>query len=636
MGLLVNIDNGGTLTDICVIDGDRVARTKTLTTPTDLSKCLVDGLSKASALLFGEANIERLLLATDHVRYSTTQGTNALVQRKGPRLGLVLGEGLDVAAIRAENPDLYDAIVGDRAAIIPVTGDAARYDAVGAVSDLAARGASRIVIAFSGDDRAPAEASLKRALLLAFPPHLLGAVPILFAHELTGDERDIRRVWTALFNAFLHPAIERFLYSAERRLRDARAQKPLLIFRNDGQSARVAKTIAVKTYSSGPRGGAEGARALAAHYRFDRLLSIDIGGTTTDISIVERGQPRAHDRGHIEGVETSFPLTDVSSAGVGGSSIIRVASGVVTVGPESVGSLPGPACFGLGGTDATITDAFFVSGLLDPASYFGGQMRIDIARASAAIARAVGEPLGLTQEAAVEAMEKAWVARVADAVAAYADVTPDTVIAAFGGAGPFVICRVAERLGVNAVLIPKLAAVFSAFGIGFSDIGHLYQAPLPSLSAIDAVKADLETQARRGMAGEGIDADGCQSLLSIVATVDGVEQEFAPNAEDVPADASLALRLVVSAPLPQPVLSGQFADAVAAAVPSGERSVLIDGARRSIPLFHAETLKPHTGADGPAVLEEEFFTCRIDAGWRFIVNEAGDVMITKTDKGSAA
>ena len=136
--------------------------------------------------------------------------------------------------------------------------------------------------------------------------------------------------------------MERFLYNAEHKLRQFKTRNPLLIFRNDGYSARVAKTVAVKTYSSGPRGGMEGAKAFAAHYGLKRLLTMDIGGTTTDIGLIDDGSVRSHRRGMIQGVPISFPLCDVVSAGVGGSSIIKVDGGRIRVGPESVGSAPGP------------------------------------------------------------------------------------------------------------------------------------------------------------------------------------------------------------------------------------------------------------------------------------------------------
>lgn len=625
MGKLVNIDNGGTLTDICVSDGDQVWRTKILTTPFDLSRCLMDGLRKASAVIYGEEDIEALLLSTDHIRYSTTQGTNAIVERKGPRLGLVVGGGIDPATLAAANESLFAALVGDRVAHAAAIGPEGRMDVVRAVSMLAARGANRIVVALGGPDRVAAEKTIKRALLRAFPAHLLGAVPILYAHEITQDDDDGRRSWTALINAFLHPAMERFLYAAEHKLRDARAQRPLLIFRNDGQSARVARTVAIKTYSSGPRGGAEGARMLALHYGYDRLVSVDIGGTTTDISIVEAGVPRAHARGRVGGVETSFPLIDVDSVGVGGSSIIRVEDGAIIVGPESVGSTPGPACFGLGGTLATITDAFFASGLLDPTSFFGGSMTIDVERARRAVAANIAEPLGIDADAAVVRMEDAWVAAVAKGVTGYATIDAGTVLAAFGGAGPFVICRVAEALGVGSVLIPKLAAIFSAFGIGFSDIGQSYEAPIGDDPA--AVLAALRQQAQRGMVAENIDPAECEQSLNVVTRDGSAETVRSYDPGAIPANASLRLDIVHR--LPHPTLTGRFGEAGCPAKAAGNRPLQIGGSRQSVPLYRTADLFPGAGAAGPAVLEDEYFTCRIDPGWRFDANAAGDILLTR-------
>ncbi len=627
--MLVNIDNGGTLTDICVTDGDRVWRTKTLTTPFDLSQCLIDGLRKASTAVFGEEDLERLLLSTDHIRYSTTQGTNALVERRGPRLGLITDSSAD--AVAAANPELFAVLVGERHAVLPTSGDDHRVDAVRTVSDLAARGANRIVVSFVGNGGRAAEAAVKRALLRAFPPHLLRAVPILHAHDLAADADDTRRTWTALFNAFLHPAMERFLYAAEHKLRDARAQRPLLIFGNDGRSARVAKTVAVRTYGSGPRGGADGAAQLAKHHGIAQLISLDIGGTTTDVAVIENGVPRVHRFGRIEGVETSFALADVTSFGAGGSSILRVDGESIAVGPRSVGSTPGPACFGLGGTSATITDAFFASGLLDPNSYFGGAMKIDLDRATAAIAREIAAPLGLGIHAAIQALEDAWAGRVADGVRACIDPRAGAVMAAFGGAGPFIICRIADLLGIDRVLIPRMAAIFSAFGIGFSDIGHDYVLPLASADEAPAVIARLREIGARGMRAEAIDPAQCTERLSLIADRDG-EQLVTPVTGDAVADvtgARLSLRLTIARALPHPVLSGQFGGASLPASPSGTRTLLLGDGQRAVPVYRIEALAPGSGAAGPAVLEEEFFTCRVDVGWRFDTSDSGDIMLSK-------
>lgn len=647
MGKLINVDNGGTLTDICVIDGAMVYRTKTLTTPHDLSRCLLDGLRKASRAVYGEEDLVALLASTDHLRYSTTQGTNALVERKGPRLGLLLTGTLAIADLRAAPAagELFDIIIGGRVQMLDaaLSGESLELAVVQAINALGSAGANRIVVAGGGTARAETEALIKRILLRRFPQHLLGAMPILYSQEVVEDADDVRRTWTALFNAFLHPAMERFLYSAEHQLREHKAGKPLLIFRNDGHSARVAKTIALKTYSSGPRGGMEGARSIAAHYGYSHLLSMDVGGTTTDIGEVRDGAVRAHARGRVEGIEISFPLCDVASVGVGGSSIIRVVDGAIVVGPHSVGSAPGPACFGLGGVDPTITDAFLVQGLLDPTSFFGGDLHLDVERARAVIADKIAAPLACDIDQAAASMEQAWVAKVAGSLQRFTRIDDDTVLAAFGGGGPFVVCKVAEAAGIRRVLIPGLAAVFSAFGLGFSDIGHRYEAPLATADAagLRAVLEELTEQARRGMYAEGFDLADCEIDRTLqIASAAGERQCALPTDElpdDLPADAALSVSLQVCHRIAQPELRGGFAQAApAVAVAAGQRSVLLGGERRSVPLYRAETLAEGAVAEGPAVLEESFFTCRIDPGWRLEINASHDILLTRIRAPSPA
>lgn len=638
MAKLINIDNGGTLTDICLVDGASVHRVKTLTTPHDLSRCFIDGLTKASKAIYGGEDLSRLLADTAHIRYSTTQGTNALVERKGQRLGLILSGVVRSEDIRgaAGEAGLFDALVGERVAILDtgLLGDEFEAAAVRAVGALTSGGANRIVVGHGGDDRRSVEQRIKAVLIRKFPQHLLGAVPVLYSHEVVEDENDIRRIWTALFNSFLHPAMERFLYNAEHKLRDHKVQNPLLIFRNDGDSARVAKTIALKTYSSGPRGGMEGAKAIAAHYDFSHLLTMDIGGTTTDIGEVKDGVVRMDSRGRVEGVEISFPLCDVISVGVGGSSIIRANGKEVAVGPESVGSAPGPACFALGGKEATITDAFLLSGLLDPASYFGGEMKIDGDRAATAVFKNVGDPLSLSVQDAVAAMEKAWVRKVAGSLKDYAEITSETTLAAFGGAGPFVVCAVAEEAGISRVLIPGLAAVFSAFGVGFSDISHRYEAPLPdaNMANLDACLDNLTERARRGMFAEGFDLSEC--------LVEKWLQVSHPNGDEVhlldgdlpstlPTNAKVSVAITASKPIPRPTLRGTFGNATTPAVSRGTRRLVSSAGELQAPLYRAEEQPSGASAEGPAVLEEAYYTCRIDEGWRFEFSDSGDILLTR-------
>ena len=502
MTRLINIDNGGTLTDFCLVDGGEVRYTKTLTTPYDLSRCLFDGLTKVSELAYSEPRLAALLQSTDCIRYSTTQGTNALVQRAGPQLGLLvtdptLVEGL--AATQAQE-DLLAALVGDRWGAISLDADdeALSRELLARVNDLSARGARRLVIAVSGADGAGDEARVKGLLLRLYPRHLLGAVPLLFSWELVADPDDIRRTWSGLLNAFLHPAMERFLFNADRRLRDARARQPLRIFRNDGASSRVSKSAALKTYSSGPRGGLEGTRALAAHYGLRHLVMLDVGGTTTDIGVVSDGAIHVDRRGTIEHAPSSLELAAITSYGVGGSSIFRVVDGSLRVGPDSVGAAPGPACFGLGGDQPTITDVLLLAGLLDPATYLGGTLPLYPDRSAKVIEDKIAGPLGIPLDDALRQMEEAHAAAIAAALADATTVTGDTVLAAFGGAGPMTVCGAARRAGARHVLIPRTAAVFSAFGIGFSDLGQRYEQPLPAAGLRDDLRGRRPAARARG------------------------------------------------------------------------------------------------------------------------------------------
>lgn len=648
MGMLINIDNGGTLTDICVIDGTQVYHTKTVTTPYDLSQCFVEGLKKASKVIYGEERLTHLLKETDYIRYSTTQGTNALVERKGPRIGVVLADdgGDGELADGSGRAELVRALIGDRIARIDqsLEGDAYEQEVVRVVNSLAASGAARLVIALDGPNSAREEKRFRRVLLTKFHRHRLGAVPALFTHEVSDDPVFGRRLWTAVFNSFLHPSMERFLFNAGHLLRSYRFMTPLLIFRNDGDSARVAKTIAIKTYSSGPQGGAEGTRAFAEHYGLERILSMDIGGTTTDVGLVEGGQIRTKRRGEIEGVPVSFPLSDIVSYGVGGSSIIRVAEGAIRVGPESVGGAPGPACFGQGGKEVTMTDALVVMGVLDPDSYFGGGLRLDAERAAAVVDAGICAPLGLPRDKALLAVEAAWVEAVADGLKNYTDLSKPLTLLAFGGAGTMAISAIADRAGISRVAIPKHAAVFSAFGIGFSDIAHHYETTLSSntAEAMGEARIDMQVRARRDMFAEGFALDQCEQHFSLRAVRNGTERDVAFDATlPLPPDCAPGDEISVGLRVVKSIAHARFvADRVAsgqsAATRNGSRRVLTQQGWQEIPLYLIADQPAGAGGMGPAILEDPYFTCRILAGWRFEISECGDIFLNKIGGGDRA
>ena len=646
--MLVNIDNGGTLTDICVVSKDKVYYTKTLTTPIDLSECFFEGISKAAKVIYGEgdkdtgkSNFTNLLQNSSLIRYSSTQGTNALVERKGPKVGLITDEAdlVDRLSQSDAEKDMFESLVGSRVAVLKATDDEKEMDLnlVNAINDLTTAGAERLVIAVSDQEK---EKKYKHFFLLRFPRQLLGSVPVLFSWEFTTDPSRPRRIWSAIINTFLHPTLDNFLYSAENRLRAHKVKNPLLIYRNDGASSRVAKSVALKTYSSGPRGGLEGTRALAEAYGFNNVLMIDVGGTTSDIGAVDNLSIVADRRGKVEGIETSFELSDVRSYGVGGSSILRAKDGKVTVGPESVGAAPGPACFGFGGKEATITDVNLLLGILDPSTYLNGELNLDTDRSRQVIKTNVADPLNVSVEEALFLMQEAFATKMAESLKDWDYDGDETVLAAFGGGGPMSACQAARKAGIKRVIIPKLAAIFSAYGLSFSDVSQEFEEDVTGFDAeqIQKSKGRLLKQAKRHMYQEGYSLkDECDVTWSvIVENADGSEDQrlTLDDAVKHADDQKQILVLEASYALEHPKLEASLPDSNSSveAKASGTRKVLQKGdkdiAAEEIPVYVLDDQPANAAAQGPAIVEGPFFTARVTDGWSFVVTDAGDLILS--------
>lgn len=613
MSTLICIDNGGTLTDAIAVRDGTFYRAKALTTPHDLSKCFIDSIAALSREIYGSESLQRLLAETQIIRYSTTQGTNALVQArdKGPRLGLLLAAGCDSAALLSSpaEHELFDTLVGERMVRLAEPQDDADYarTLIGAVNTLLARGCNRLVLALDGDDVSTRELRFRRAFLRSFPRHFLGALPLLLAHELVDDPSFARRAWSGLLNSFLHPTMEHFLYNTEDQLRRHQMRRPLMVFRNDGNSSRVARTVALKTYSSGPRGGMEGARVYAGLYGAGRVITFDVGGTTTDIGVATSGGIDEMAHGKVEGVATAFPLCGILSAGIGGSSVLGFRNGAYRVGPESVGAAPGPACFARGGDRATITDVYLLAGYFDPRTFFGGNFPLDRELAEAAVHRQVAQPARISLDHALLALDRAYHKAMANAITGHAAVDGDTVLMAFGGAGPMSACRVAELAGVDRVIVPCAASVFCAYGIGFSDVHYHYEEAAGDDEAATLDK--LMQRARRDMFSEGFDAADCEVRHR---TTDGrVAVEITRRLERFPVhDIGAA--------------SPYRAEAC------GERECLQDdGQRVAVPLVDWDALRPGAWGEGPTLLEDPYTTLRVLPGWRFEFTGNRDLLLTR-------
>lgn len=633
-GFTLSIDNGGTFTDAVLSDGEQLLSVKVLTTPHDLTLAFREVLEEAAAAL--DVGVVDLLKRTTCVRYSTTIGTNAIIERAGPKLGLIVARSDEAAFHGLASETLLGGILDPASKWVrglEVSGAVEEAAVLAAAEGLLNEGAERLVVALSGSDAAAREQDVKRILLAEYPRHILGALPMLFSTEVTADDNAARRAATAVLNAYLHPSLEHFLYKAEDMLRGHRYNRPLFIFGNDATTNRVAKVTAIKTYNSGPTGGVEGSVHLARHYGLDDLVSVDIGGTSSDISFVLGGRADAAGNGRIEDVEISLPLREIHALGAGGGTIARVEGGRLELGPESAGAAPGPAAFGFGGERPTLTDANIVLGLLADGAILAGRVSLDAARARRAVEERIARPLAISPEQAAVRIVDGIERRIGDYIASELDrqgrKPADASLLAFGGAGPMHVCAIADIAGIRRVVVPSLASVYSAFGIGTSDVVHTYRGEVNG----DASVLDrLERRARIDMKGEGFAAAGVTFAWSLLGNGAGGPLDRAgllAAVRDKAGDVTRAVELTATARLPKvgfPTLEGSGAVAS-----KGSRIVVWkSGEARDTAVYDADALIAAAGSlAGPAIVEARDTTVVVPPGWHLSVDRHGQLALSR-------
>ena len=637
MGFSVSIDTGGTFTGGYLTDGDTSVWVKVDTTPHDLAQgvlACIDGLGTRLGRSRGE-----LLRRTDRVRLSTTIGTNTLIDRSGPRVGLLLGEGIGhVAGELAPTLPLDASVI----ATIPDSGEEADARAVlAAMHTLLERGARIVVLALAGGPGlARRELAVRGLIATDYPRHYLGAVPILPSHQVTYAPEPAIRVQSAVLDAYLHPVMSRFLYRVEDELRSSGFPHPMLVANADGGTSRVAKTTALRTWGSGPAGGVAAVAEMVRRIGIERAVGVDIGGTSADISVVQATGWAYTVRPTIEGVTVSLPVLGVESVGQGGGSIARVRDGVLSVGPDSAGAYPGPAAFALGGDRATVTDAAATLGLFDAAGFLGGRKRLDLEAARAAVLRDVATPLGVdVWEAArrILATTAISIARHVEAHLGRRGLRPDAAaLFATGGAGGLLADAIGRALGAGERYAFQLSPVFSAFGLSGLPVAHAYDLPADGPSEADSL-GELAARAHRDMRSEGVTTSDLEFSLEVEVDGDAVERTPLGRAEPeslakaeralVGRDGRLArLRAVAPALSPTPDASARrpgASEPAAIADPTSRstRAVAWKDAPETTPVFDWSTLAPGTSIVGPALIESSETTVAVPPG---SIGRAGD------------
>jgi N-methylhydantoinase A len=495
MKFTIDIDNGGTFTDGFFTGDGRIEWVKVDTTPHDLTVCFLKCIEEGAAKL--GLTVPQLLHETEAIRFSTTHATNTLIQRSGPRLGLIVTRGFEESLYvpSGRSPALDFIIPAEM--VIGVDEVVDREQVRLAIRHILGRGARMIVVSLYHAHLDPAgEMAVREIADDDYPKHYLGAVPMLLSSEVSSTTDDASRTNIALLNAYFHPDMVRFLYKAEDDVRKLGFRKPLLVVHSDGGVARVAKTTAIMTHNSGPSAGILGTSHMSQLYDLPYVASMDIGGTSADISLVMNGKHGYKRETSLEGLPVKLPVIEVYPTAAGGGSIARPADGGVKVGPDSAGAMPGPACYGLGGGEATSTDASVVLGYIDPDYFLGGQRKLDAALAQEVIEGKLAGPMGLSREACArmvtEAMEDICAEDIARLIKAGGYNPADFVLFSFGGAGGLYASGIADKVGIPRVYCFRFSSVFSAFGSSCADVLHTYE----SLARLPIKREASQTQVK--------------------------------------------------------------------------------------------------------------------------------------------
>ena len=667
MGYTADIDTGGTFTDgLFTRDGEFHA-VKTATTPHDLTLCFMECL-KGGAEAFG-VSLGEFLEGTDLIRFSNTIGTNTIIERNGSRVGLLLSRGGASLAPAGDQkqPLLLPEMVLELDEEVVADGRVARAPVAAAImaaaQTLIDRGARCLVVALANSEANPANEQLVRETIKReYPRDYLGSVPVFLASDISARSGYAERINTAVLNAYIHSKLTRLLYKSGEDLRRNRYRGHLFIGHNNGAVARVAKTRAINTYNSGPAAGLLGAREIGALYAARQIISADMGGTSYDLGIVRNGAPGFSLRPDVEGFRCNLPMLSILALGAGGGSIAAVVEGELRVGPRSAGALPGPACFDLGGSEATVTDANLVLGLLDPDYFLGGAKKLNLAKARAAIDSKVAKPLGISVEEAALRVVNVVDGNVACEIAKLAgEQGPETLMVVYGGAGPLHCCNMAG--GIGKLVVTPYSAVFSAYSSSLMDVGHIYyrrcQTPLSAgsdYSELARSVTEMRARAEQDMRGEGFAAEKLHWSLELIvqgaapqreARLGATEDFFRSPAAiaELATQASQALEqagetaalitsvgLFARAGVAHFKLAAQPASgrALAAAIKS-QRSVYLGGGRSaSVPVYARQQLESGHRLAGPALVESAQTTIWVAEGWQLAIDQYQNAVLERT------
>jgi N-methylhydantoinase A len=678
----IGVDVGGTFTDFVLTDAETGALSyyKVPSTPDDPSIGIAQGIREM---------LERFGVAAADVGFighGTTVATNMMIERRGVATGLITTKGFrDVLAVgRQTRPSLYDHTIAKPAPLVeryrrlevderldsagrvlqPL--DADETEAV--VKRLLDTGVASIAICLLHSYRNPAHEEKVRDVIARLAPHIYVSV----SSQVLPEFREFERTSTTVLNAYVGPKMRGYLTQLCGRVAETGVKPEVLTFHSNGGLLPVAtaEQLPVLTCLSGPAAGVVGSVAIGAEVGITEIITFDVGGTSTDVSLITGGRPGFTSHRLVAGFPVKIPMLDIHVIGAGGGSIARLDdTGALKVGPMSAGAVPGPIAYGKGGTEPTLTDANIVLGRLNPVSLLDGRMKVDRDKAAAAIESLIAKPLGLTVEQAAYGMLQIATANMSRAIRAvsteHGHDPADFVLFAFGGAGPLHACDVAEECGIRRVLVPQEPGTLCARGILLSDVSRdfvhtqLLLVTPESWSAITTAMSGMVKTSDEWLAHENVTPDRRTFRLAIDARYQGQSHdirvfmdsvgaddreafieafhrthkvEYGHDIRDLPVEIVncrvQAVGLVAKGATRVPQSAGTLD-----AAKTGSRRVYFGDTHgwMETGVYRREKLPGLTPLAGPAVIDEMSSTTIVLPGQTATVDRAGNILIERAD-----
>jgi N-methylhydantoinase A len=657
----IGIDVGGTFTDLVAVDDSgRVTLAKAASTPDDPSLGVMEGLGLLAAQF--HQDLASLMDATESIVHGTTVATNALLERKGAKVGLLTTEGhRDILEMREGlKDDRYNLRLPPPIPLVPralrigvrermrfdgsIDIPLSRSSLASGIRKLREAGVDAVAVCYLHAYRDPDHEQVTRRYLETRLP----AAYVSLSSEVLPQIKEYERVCTTVVNAYVGPTLSSYLDHLAAHLQRAGYQGDVLIMQSHGgvMALADASRLAAGAILSGPAGGIAGSRYCAQLLAEGNLISFDMGGTSTDISVLEAGEPFLTGDKSVGGLKVALPSLDIHTLGAGGGSIAHVdLGGILHVGPESAGADPGPACYGKGGMAATVTDANLVLGYLDPGNFLGGRTPLDPDAAYAAIDK-IARQLGSTVVSAAEGTHRVVNTNMAEGIrlmSARRGVDPRRfTLLAFGGAAGLHIAAVASLLEITRVVVPRVAAVLSAWGMLTTNLRyelvrtHVSEVQKMGSAELRRLYTEMEADGRARLSTtfsgpvsvqRAADMRYGEQIFEITVSLDGIDIDAPDLIERVierfhnrhealytysAPDQDVVLvnvRLAVVGELPM-LPAEPLLEAREVVVAQNYRRVYL-GTWVNVPVYHLDALQPDCEVEGPAVFESATTTVLI-------------------------